>query len=258
MIFCFSAMGNTLFAAKKVSEACGERLVLISGTGEERGVYTIDNGENIGIFFPVHGWQPPKNVLRFIENTTFKFSKQPFCYTLCTAGDTVGEAVDILKSALRQKNITLHSGYSLIMPESYVGLPFMDVDNQEKEKQKIESSKTLLNEYIPQILSKEKGVMLVHRGKHPKINSRVIGGFFHKKLVTDKPFSVEKQRCTKCGACARLCPTNDIEGEKGTFPTWKHNGYCLSCFKCYHHCPTHAIEYGKRTKKKGQYYFKEH
>ncbi|MBR2290977.1 MAG: EFR1 family ferrodoxin [Prevotella sp.] len=72
-------------------------------------------------------------------------------------------------------------------------------------------------------------------------------------MITDKKFMVDEDVCIKCGKCAKVCPVDNITG---TPPEWQHNGRCTSCLACYHYCPVHAINYGERTRKRGQYYFK--
>jgi len=156
---------------------------------------------------------------------------------------------------LRHIGLRMDSAYSLIMPESYIGLPFMDVDTPEKEAQKKLRAEAELREYILQIAARRVGVRQLVIGKWPKTNSRLLGTVFQEWLISDSPFRVDAAKCTTCGLCARLCPVEDILGGKGKQPTWKHNGKCLTCFACYHHCPEKAISYGSRTKNKGQYYF---
>jgi AraC-like DNA-binding protein len=59
-----------------------------------------------------------------------------YCYALCTAGDDIGMTMEYLNKDLAEKELCTHSTFSLKMPESYVGLPFMDVDPKEKEIEK--------------------------------------------------------------------------------------------------------------------------
>ncbi|MBP8686432.1 MAG: ferredoxin family protein, partial [Prevotella sp.] len=114
----------------------------------------------------------------------------------------------------------------------------------------------MLQDFVEKIYDRERGINILHRSNWPWINSKVIGEIFVKWLITDKPFHVNTEKCVKCGICANVCPVNDIEGGLGKIPQWKHQDICLACFTCYHHCPHHAIEYGRRTKGKGQYFFK--
>lgn len=264
MIFYFSGTGNTRWAAQKVAAATADRLVNIAEemlaaetaqASDPQFTYTLAQYERIGFFFPVHGWRPPRLVLDFLDRLHLTNADSHYAYVVCTAGDNVGEAVSILEKRLQTMGIKIDSAISLIMPESYVGLPFMDVDTPAKEQCKKMEADNKLTRFIADIMECRSGVRDITIGHWPRINSRLIGSVFVKKLVTDRPFHVVADRCLHCGKCASVCPVANIHFEKGGEPSWLHNGKCLSCFACYHHCPTHAIEYGGRTKKKGQYYF---
>lgn len=264
MIFYFSGTGNTRWAAQKVAAATADRLVNIAEemlaaetaqASDPQFTYTLAQDERIGFFFPVHGWRPPRLVLDFLDRLHLTNADSHYAYVVCTAGDNVGEAVSILEKRLQTMGIKIGSAISLIMPESYVGLPFMDVDTPAKEQCKKMEADNKLTRFIADIMECRSGVRDITIGHWPRINSRLIGSVFVKKLVTDRPFHVVADRCLHCGKCASVCPVANIHFEKGGEPSWLHNGKCLSCFACYHHCPTHAIEYGGRTKKKGQYYF---
>lgn len=255
MILYFSGTGNTKWAATALSEKTGEKLIDITDVANTDVSYKLEEGERLGFCFPVHGWRPPLIVRKFIKRLSVINPEGHYCYALCTTGDNVGEAIDIFEKDLGKKGIHLDSAFSLIMPESYVGLPFMDVDTPEKEKQKKRKAAEDLERFAEMITERKKGIRDLVIGRWPKINSRLIGSCFVKYLITDKPFYVAEDKCIRCGKCAEACPVNDIIWSKGSMPKWKHNGSCLSCFACYHHCPKHAIEYGKRTKNKGQYFF---
>ena len=220
MIFYFSGTGNTKWAVEKLAEKTGDEVVFLPDVANKPYHLKLKPGERLGFCFPVHGWRPPTLVRKFIEQLTVENIEDSYVYSLVTAGDNIGETIDILRSDLKERNIPLHSSCSLIMPESYVGLPFMD-----------------------------------DIGNWPRINSRIIGGFFHKYLISDKPFHVTEDKCLHCGKCAKVCSVDNIIWHEGEIPSWKQDGTCMACFNCYHHCPTHAIEYGSRTKHKGQYYF---
>ena len=188
---------------------------------------------------------------------------RPFAFCVCTAGDSIGLTIENLNDVISQNpslqalGITeVSSSYSLIMPESYVGLPFMDVDTKEKEIRKKSKSAQKLAVICEEIFDRKEGVSRLVKGPIPWFFTKVVGGFFENVLITDKRFHVEKDKCVKCGICANVCPVGDIKGGHGEYPEWLHHKDCLTCFTCYHHCPHHAIEFGNQTQKKGQYYFK--
>ena len=254
MILYLSDTGNTGWAAKTIAEATGDRLLFIPELARSKQYeFMLAEGERLGLCFPVHGWRPPMIVREFIKHLNVN-AKGHYVYALCTAGDNIGETMDILRDNLKAKGLPLDAEFSLVMPESYLGLPFFNVDSAKKEKTKKEKAATELKEYIQDIIDRKAARQLIV-GRWPRINSRLLGGFFEKYLITDKKFKVDSDKCIRCGICASVCPTKNLIGGKGLEPQWKHDGSCLACFACYHHCPKHARNYGSLTKNKGQYFF---
>ena len=254
MIFYFSGTGNTKWAAKIIAKATNDQLIDICNVDWNKS-YVLGKDERLGFAFPIHGWRPPVIVRNFVHKLNIDNALNHFSYAICTAGDNIGEALRIFSGDLEIKGITLDGMCSLIMPESYVGLPFMDVDTPDNERQKKEKAKNELDKFIDIIVDKknDNGNLII--GHWPRINSRLLGALFTKYLITDKPFHVDKDKCLRCGKCAYCCPVSNITYDRECLPQWSKNSSCLVCFSCYHHCPVHAIEYGKRTLHKGQYYY---
>jgi len=176
-----------------------------------------------------------------------------YAYALCTCGDSTGLAVKMLANELARKTIDLQSVQALIMPESYVCLPFMYTDKPEREHEKIEQARQDLDAFIKVVINKETGYSQLKLGLMPWTFSHVIGAYFNRYMITDKKFTVDSKLCIHCGLCAKECPVGDIDFED--IPHWIHNDSCTCCLSCYHHCPVHAINYGRITRKRGQYYF---
>ena len=272
MIFYFSGTGNSKWAAKTLALETGDTLVSIPEVIKSDCSFTLEKDEHVGFIFPIHGWRVPNIVKEFLTKLTIKTLGEDtshvkhYCFCLVTAGDSIGKAMERfqqqLKSVTVNDALSLKAVCSLIMPESYVGLPGMDVDTKEKELEKKELASKQLKEFsniLKQRPHKDSnqiwGWNQLIRGPIPSFFSGPVGGFFERFLITDKPFHVDSCRCVKCGICANVCPVSDIKGGLGFEPEWLHNGKCLTCFSCYHHCPHHAIEFGKRTQKKGQYFY---
>ena len=142
MIFYFSGTGNTRWAAERLAEVTNEQLVYIPDVIKGSCEFNIRRDERIGFVFPVHGWRPPKLVRKFISKLDILWGhdegneQQPYVYAVCTAGDSIGKTIEFLAKDLQTTGLLLNAAFSLIMPESYVGLPFMDVDPKEKEERK--------------------------------------------------------------------------------------------------------------------------
>ena len=287
MIFYFSGTGNTKWAASKLAAATREDLISIApymraddSSHNLAEPFILKENERLGFVFPVHGWRVPKLVREFISKMKILrepsdatggnkakaddcLKNRPFAYCVCTAGDSIGLTMENLNKVISQNpslqalGITeVSSSYSLIMPESYIGLPFMDVDPKEREIRKKENAAQELAVVCEEIFDRKEGINRLVKGPIPWFFTKVVGGFFENVLITDKRFHVEKDRCVKCGICANACPVGDIKGGHGEYPVWLHHKDCLTCFTCYHHCPHHAIEFGNQTQKKGQYYFR--
>lgn len=259
MIFYFSSTGNTAWAARQLAEATGERLISIPDHMEQPH-FTLQKGERIGFCFPVYGWRPPSIVLDFVSRLQLGDVRGHYTYLLCTAGDTTGEACQLMARALSEAGIEARDWFALLMPESYVGLPFMDVDTPENELRKKQRAEEELSEYLPRILEADtqadrQAFRRLHAGRWPRINSRLLGWLFKRFLVKDSSFRVDPAACRKCGLCARLCPVANIDCSEDGTPRWLGNGRCMTCFSCYHHCPTRAIAFGRQTRHKGQYFY---
>lgn len=258
MIFYFSSAGNSKWAAESVSAKTGERLIYIPDAIDRNAFeYNLAPMERLGFIFPVHGWRPSIIVRRFVSKLIIKGldSSNTYSYMLATAGDSIGRTVEIFRKDLRARGISLDSAFTLLMPESYLGLQGFKLDTPEKEGQKLAKAEKDLNEYIADILDRRRGVVKTVKGPAPWFYSGIVGSIFLHQIISDRKFKVNPDLCIKCGLCANICPVHNIDGASGKLPIWKHNGLCLSCFSCYHHCPKNAISYGKTTSGKGQYYF---
>ena len=136
MIFYFSGTGNTRWVASEIAKAINEELFYIPDLiREERSEFTLHDGERIGFCFPTHGWQVPRIVREFIKRLKMN-TKDHYCWALTTCGDDMGETMTILNRDLAANELLANNGvplqadttFSVIMPESYVCLPFMKTD----------------------------------------------------------------------------------------------------------------------------------
>ena len=254
MIFYFSGTGNTRWAAERLAAETQERLLFIPEEAKTKCEYTLADDERIGFCFPVHGWQPPHVVRQFVDRLTITNAAGHYAYALCTCGDSTGLAMQIFGKELAEKGIELQSSQSLIMPESYVCLPFMYTDTPEREREKKEKAKQDLHLFIYIVKERQRGYSRLTKGLTPWTFSHVIGAYFNRFMITDSKFTVDADVCLHCGLCAKTCPTGNIEFNE--VPQWKNDSSCTCCLSCYHHCPVHAINYGKITRRRGQYYYK--
>lgn len=258
MIFYFSGTGNTRWLARTLGEQLDERVIDIAQHLDGPCTFALRENERVGFCFPVHGWRPPFVVRQFVHRLSLQRHGEHFCYAFATCGDDVGRTFELFAEDLQAIGWQADSVFSLIMPETYL-FPLIDtLDAPAVAAQKKAQAQEDFLRLAPHIVHREKGLRLVNESRWPRTNSLLLGAFFLRFWVTDKPFGVAESRCRRCGLCARVCPVQNIRCSEGQMPEWLHNGRCTTCFSCYHHCPAHAITFGTRTAPgTKQYYFEK-
>ena len=260
MIYYFSGTGNTRWVATRIADLLNCKAADICTMDVE----ALDNkalnasltaDEPIGFAFPIHGWQPPRIMRRFLRSLPHSIFADRYVFAVCTCGDETGKALDIFRNELKARGMQLDFCASVQMPNTYVCLPFMDTDPKALETSKLENAEVRVRDIAERIRLKEKGEDLV-KGTAPWLLTHVIGEYFNRHMVNDSKFRVDSDVCIHCGMCAKVCPVGNIQYDSSSLPQWKHDDTCTGCMACYHHCQKHAINFGNITRKRGQYFFK--
>lgn len=253
MIFYLSCTGNTRWAAERLASITNERTVSIPDAVMGDCAFHLHAGERVGFCLPVHGWRVQPMVKEFIGKLKLD-NENAYCYFLLTCGDNCGTYAEQLEQLIGNAGLSVKSCCSLVMPESYVGLPFMDVDTDLREAEKKMNANGVLKRFAENIVDHRSVRMPIVRGSMPWALSNILGPIFYKWLITDKRYRCDEGKCTGCGRCAKACPVGNIQMVDGK-PQWQHNGRCMTCMACYHYCNAKAISFWHFTKGKGQYYF---
>ena len=251
MVFYYSGCGNSKFIAQSIAEAFDEKMVFIPEAQRNGDFeYNLAEKEMIGFVFPIYSWRSPHLVDEFVEKLKLN-GKPSYVWTAVTCGDNVGETEKLFRKELEKIGLNLNAAFCFKMPNTYVNMIGMNVDKPEVAEEKIAKAKEKLPKVIEMIAAKKPFSDMI-KGGLPRFKSNVIGSGFY-KWASDEPF-FSTDECIACGMCAKVCPMQNITLENGR-PVWRGN--CNTCDACYHYCPKHAIQYGKTTRGKGQYYFKD-
>lgn len=250
MIFYFSGCGNSKHVAETIAKGLNDNLVFIpKAARENRYDYTLTDGERLGFVFPIYSWGPPLLVLDFLKNLKLDVTPD-YVYFVCTCGDNCGHTEKVFRKALQEKGWSLSACFSVIMPETYIGMAGFNLDTEENAKRKISEANATMTRLVPRLAQKEQfSEMIV--GSFAWLKTYLVNPGFNRSATDDSKYR-STEKCISCGKCVNICPLQNITLEEG-HPKW--HGHCTMCMACYHHCPTNAIQYGKSTKGKGQYYF---
>lgn len=157
MIFYFSGTGNSLYIAKNIAEHTGEKLISISNEMNNKDdccEYTLNHDEVMGFVYPIYAWAPPKIVLQFIEKLKLNNYHDNYIFSAATCGDNIGNTMKVMKDSLFKKNLTLNSGFSVVMPNNYIVL--FDVDSKELEEKKLLAAEKTLKKINAVIADRKK------------------------------------------------------------------------------------------------------
>ena len=234
-LFWFSGTGNSLYAAKRLSEGLGG-IGLEQITGQAPTEAVGGAGAKVGFVFPSYYCNLPRAVHNFVEK--LDISPGTYIFTVVTMGGPGQGSVAAMKKALAARGLGLNYGKGIKMPANNV-LYYNPAEPAKGEamRGKVDASLQAITADI------KAGKQLVK--SHPII----LRTHFKNIEKLDAPFTVN-ENCTSCGLCEKICPAENIKLENGK-PRWLQ--HCELCVACISWCPTKAINYGEKTKSRRRY-----
>ena len=96
-----------------------------------------------------------------------------------------------------------------------------------------------------QILPDEEGLMVMElNGKESDFQNGI--KFLEKSGIAIQPLSKDikrdEEKCTHCGACVVICPTEALKVDKKSRKIIFDSDSCIACELCIDPCPTKAME----------------
>lgn len=234
VIFCYSATGNSLYAAKKIAASIGAKVRNMRGV---RGV--VGSEENvIGFVFPTYFWGLPKSTAKFIASLQIE-NKDAYIFAVTTYGGFSSGVCDAVNILLRRQGVKLSYSAKVKMVENF--LPAFECNDSNELWEKSDKTLDKISDDISQ------------RKRNITAPYTVFNGLAQKTYPPNKPGCAEKftvEGCENCGLCAKVCPNDNITYEDGV-P--KFGNRCDLCLSCLNSCPAEAIDYGESTRGKKRY-----
>ncbi len=243
IIFVFSGTGNSLWAAKKISEEL-ENCEIIS-MGRQKKYTLTDRYDVIGFVYPTYYRGVPARVHNFVSQFDFQNNRNAYFFAVATCGSvgTACNATAQLRNLLKRKGITLSYAEKLDMFSNYIIM----YDMRDTAQEEAQHSACDLEPIIANI--KKRAVDLAATKIKP-IQQLMYKGFIQLTPHMDKHFNVS-DACTHCGICQKVCPVNNIDYGQDNKPYFKH--HCEQCLACIQHCPARAINYKDKTQSRKRY-----
>lgn len=248
MIFYFSATGNSKYAAQRIADAAGDRLISLSDAVRGRNYrYDVSRDERIGFVFPVYFQGLPSILRFFMKKLELTGYRGQYIYAVMTCGQWTGRAAGQLDKLLKQKELSLFAEFAVPMVDNYI--PAFQVPGEEKIEEILVEADNVIDEIIPSIRAKGIGDYNRLHGPVPALQSAMYAAYAHGRSTRS---FVVTDHCISCGLCQEICPCGAIQISGGK-PAWVKSK-CVQCLGCVHRCPAQAIHWKKPDEEHGRYY----
>lgn len=248
MLFYFSATGNSKRTAEIIAERTGDRLVSISrelASGEFS--YDASDDERIGFVIPTYFYNPPKAVLRFVENLEIEGAGNKYAYIVLTLGTRTGTAGRTLAKALAEKGIDVVAQFCVRTQYTYI--PSLEIPGDDELNAILDEADGDSERIAEQVMAFDRGDFNRFAGTVAAAVSPSMKAAYEKASATSN--FILSNTCDGCGLCAEICPDDAIE-ISDVRPVWRSDS-CTLCLACLHRCPRVAIDLGENTVGKRRY-----
>ncbi len=235
IVYCFSGTGNT----RRVCEGLAREL---RNAGNTVTIFPItadcpppppDGYDNILIGYPVHAFNAPAPVLKFLKHLPPAYKPLPVWLVR-----TSGEPLRLNDAAgISPKRILKKKGY-LVYGELHYCMPYNIIFRH------ADGMATRMKNAYERNCPADASDILDGRGEVRKVGPvRRFASFVLRIEHTAAPFLGKRfkagENCIGCGKCAEVCPQSNIVMEGGK-PKFGKN--CSICMGCAFSCPKDAIK----------------
>ena len=238
MIYYYSATGNTLNIARMVAEKTGDKIMEIH---EAMKLKEEIQDQVIGIFFPTFASNFPKAVEEFIDGRDF--SKASYIYTVATCGGGPGNSLANVHRTLQRQGRSLNYGkIHYTVDNSYI----MRGTGPSYSRDIFLRDEQVADDVAQAVMTRLQMDTYPYNPAHEREYAMIQDDAVQKVYAK----TAQKEKCTACGVCAKVCPTENITIAE----TAIHGNNCEQCFGCLHWCPEGAIDMVGNTVTKDRQY----
>lgn len=234
VLFCiFSGTGNTLrvgeeIAARLRDKGAETEIFKVRSDGTAPPMSDVDL---LVIGYPVHAFNAPTAVLRFIKNLPRGDKK---AYLLHTSGEALrlNDA-----SGITPRRLLTKKGYRVVGELSYV-MPYNIIFRHSDEMA------ARMWQCALRRADRDVNDIIGERGKVPKVNAFKRAVAFTLRIehpampIVGRRFRADERKCVGCGTCVSVCPMSNISLVDGK-PRFGRS--CVGCMACAFSCPSDAV-----------------
>ena len=230
-IIYFSPTGNVLHLAKLLAEELKspvENILPLEFTDPLQ----LENNEHLVLLYPVHGFNAPKTVKRFVKSLPpglFEFVS--LIAVGCSTGWANGAVSSELRKSLGKKDYSIVVDEIMAMPLTFI-MNFPDDLNLRL----IAESELKISGLCSSISEKKSS------DKKVLFKSQILNFVGKIEGAAAPLFGLElhaNNSCTSCGTCWSNCPAKNIQEKSNGKPGFGFN--CTMCMRCIYNCPEKAI-----------------
>lgn len=184
------------------------------------------------IIYPVHGFNAPRTVKRFVSYLPPGLFDFVSLIAVGCAGSWLNGAVS---SGLRKT--LMKKAYPIVVDED-LAMPLTFIMNfpEDMNRKLIADSEKRISALCGQIRKGEASERKV------AFKSKVVNFMGKAEAPAARLFGLElhaNRNCTSCGICWNNCPQQNIKQKSNEKPGFGFN--CIMCMRCIYHCPEEAI-----------------
>jgi len=233
-LYYFTGTGNTRFFTYKIAQGM-HSIGLEAQPLEIKDHPSFDPSlEAFGVLFPSYSWRVPWPMERWARKQNFQ--DKP-CFVFCNFAGDAGNTLPRFHNILQNKGARVFMTSEALSWESWTTVrvqAYLDLEN----KQTLPSIDPVdLGEKIG--LAIKNGKTTPTKPKFKITGWDLLSWLYKPSLINSIQFlRVQKDKCNKCGTCAKICPTNSIT--YGPHPIFHRP--CAQCYGCVNLCPQDAID----------------